>query len=79
MRRLHLIALAVFLLTSISCQPEVDRPNILWITAEDMSPVLGYLGDEYAITPNLDKLAVKVSSIRKPLLRHRSVLHLERP
>ncbi|MBX2820512.1 MAG: sulfatase-like hydrolase/transferase [Rhodothermaceae bacterium] len=58
MRRLHLIALAVFLLTSISCQPEeVDRPNILWITAEDMSPVLGYLGDEYAITPNLDKLA----------------------
>jgi len=57
MRRLHLLALAVYLLTSISCQPEVDRPNILWITAEDMSPVLGYLGDEYAITPNLDKLA----------------------
>ena len=57
MRRLYLIALAVFLLTSTSCQPAVDRPNILWITAEDMSPVLGYLGDEYAITPNLDKLA----------------------
>ncbi|MFK7847166.1 MAG: sulfatase-like hydrolase/transferase [Rhodothermales bacterium] len=35
----------------------VDQPNIVWITAEDMSPVLGYLGDTYAITPNLDKLA----------------------
>ena len=34
-----------------------DRPNILWITAEDMSPVLGCYGDQFAITPNIDKLA----------------------
>jgi len=34
-----------------------ERPNILWITAEDLSPVLGCYGDEYAITPNLDRLA----------------------
>lgn len=34
-----------------------DRPNILWITAEDMSPALGCYGDEYAITPNIDQLA----------------------
>lgn len=34
-----------------------DRPNILWITAEDMSPTLGAYGDEYATTPNLDRLA----------------------
>ena len=33
------------------------RPNILWITAEDMSPTLGCYGDKYAITPNIDKLA----------------------
>ncbi len=35
----------------------LERPNILWITAEDLSPVLGCYGDGYAITPNLDRLA----------------------
>ncbi len=34
-----------------------DAPNILWITAEDMSPTLGCYGDDYAITPNIDQLA----------------------
>ena len=34
-----------------------ERPNILWITAEDMSPTLGCYGDEYATTPNLDAFA----------------------
>jgi N-sulfoglucosamine sulfohydrolase len=33
------------------------KPNILWITAEDMSPVLGCYGDPDAITPNIDALA----------------------
>lgn len=36
-----------------------SRPNILWITAEDMSPVLGCYGDTQAVTPNLDQLARK--------------------
>ena len=34
-----------------------DRPNILWISSEDNGPHLGCYGDEYAITPHLDKLA----------------------
>jgi N-sulfoglucosamine sulfohydrolase len=33
------------------------RPNILWITCEDISPYLGCYGFEQAQTPNLDKLA----------------------
>lgn len=33
------------------------RPNILWITAEDIGPHLGCYGDAYAATPNLDRLA----------------------
>jgi len=35
------------------------RPNILWITTEDMSPDLGCYGDAYARTPNIDKLAAQ--------------------
>lgn len=34
-----------------------EKPNILWITCEDVSPRLGCYGDELAITPHLDKLA----------------------
>jgi len=33
------------------------RPNILWISAEDISPTLGCYGDKYATTPQLDKFA----------------------
>lgn len=40
-----------------STVPELQRPNILWITAEDMSATLGCYGDPSAITPNLDRLA----------------------
>lgn len=35
------------------------RPNIVWISAEDMSASLGCYGDTYATTPNLDQLAAK--------------------
>lgn len=35
------------------------RPNVLWITCEDMSPNLGCYGDNYAITPRLDQLAAE--------------------
>ena len=34
-----------------------QHPNILWISAEDISPHLGCYGDPHAITPNLDRLA----------------------
>ncbi|MBL8228387.1 MAG: sulfatase-like hydrolase/transferase [Bryobacterales bacterium] len=36
---------------------QAERPNILWITCEDMSPNLGCYGDSYAVSPNLDKFA----------------------
>ena len=34
-----------------------QRPNILWLSAEDISPHLGCYGDPHAITPHLDQLA----------------------
>jgi arylsulfatase A-like enzyme len=39
--------------------PAAERPNVLWITCEDMGPHLGCYGDACATTPNLDRLASK--------------------
>src|SRR6056297_2657756 len=38
-------------------ESEASKPNILWITAEDIGPALGCYGDPQARTPNLDELA----------------------
>src|SRR6056297_47655 len=42
--------------TEPESEPE-ELPNILWITSEDNSPFMGAYGDDYADTPNLDRLA----------------------
>lgn len=34
-------------------------PNILWITSEDNSPLVGAYGDTFATTPNIDRLATE--------------------
>jgi len=36
-----------------------DRPNILWISLEDITPMMGCYGDGYARTPVFDKLAAE--------------------
>lgn len=38
-----------------------SRPNILWITCEDIGPHLHACGDDYSVTPNLDKLCQRGS------------------
>jgi N-sulfoglucosamine sulfohydrolase len=35
----------------------LKRPNVLWISTEDINADLGCYGDDYADTPNLDRLA----------------------
>lgn len=35
----------------------LDRPNILWLSAEDINDHFGCYGDPHAITPHLDQLA----------------------
>lgn len=36
-----------------------DRPNILWLSCEDISAHIACYGDPHAITPNIDKLATE--------------------
>lgn len=40
-----------------SARSAESRPNILWITAEDMSANLGCYGDRFATTPHIDAFA----------------------
>lgn len=60
-----LATLSVFIALSVPVSawgqsPEVaDRPNILWLVAEDMSPNLASFGDPTVSTPNLDRLAAE--------------------
>lgn len=44
---------------ALSKGAQETRPNILWITCEDMGPHLHACGVEYSVTPNLDKLAAR--------------------
>jgi uncharacterized sulfatase len=53
---------AVLFLCLVAVVPRVaaeqaTRPNILWITSEDNGPHLGCYGDQYADSPNIDRLA----------------------
>lgn len=51
------ISAAVLLCIKAYTQQPQNKPNILWISTEDMSPHLGCYGDNTARTPNIDRLA----------------------
>ena len=38
---------------------ETGRPNIVWISLEDITPMMGCYGDKYARTPVFDKFAAQ--------------------
>jgi uncharacterized sulfatase len=60
MIKVHVYALLCALAVSpAAAQTTSTKPNILWITTEDMSPNLGCYGDKTAKTPTLDKLATE--------------------
>jgi arylsulfatase A-like enzyme len=52
------LVVLVVVASSLSAQAP-QRPNILFISNEDMSPHLGSYGDSMARTPNLDRLAAE--------------------
>lgn len=59
MMRPTLVVLLVLSPALAHGQEPPPRPNVLWVTCEDMSPSLGCYGDPDAITPTLDALAAK--------------------
>ncbi len=59
MNAIRVILLSLALGIHGYAQIQTAKPNILWITCEDMSPHLGSYGDVMVKTPNLDKLAAE--------------------
>ena len=58
----HSILLTLLIGTLSTCQINSGgdaQPNILWITIEDLTPMIGCYGDQVALTPTIDKLAEK--------------------
>jgi arylsulfatase A-like enzyme len=53
------VSVASLMAMNSYAQQAQKRPNIIWISTEDMSPHLGCYGDKVAKTPNIDKLAAQ--------------------
>ena len=64
-----LYLLLPFLLLGIfSCgvpQKDVKKPNILFISIDDLRPTLGAYGDSIAVTPNIDQIAAEGMTFRQ--------------
>ncbi len=58
-RLLHAAFVVLCAITTLGAE-QPDRPNILWISLEDITPMMGCYGDKYARTPVFDQLAVQV-------------------
>lgn len=55
---MHIRVYPWLILFLLSCAASAaERPNILWLSVEDISPHLGCYGDEHARTPNVDAFA----------------------
>lgn len=55
--RTLLAASLLLAVVDVSTAAETKRPNVLWLSCEDMSCTLGCYGDKDAKTPNLDAFA----------------------
>ena len=73
MNRFFAACCALFLTTGILHAE--DRPNIVWIFAEDTSPWMGCYGHEAnaMATPNIDSIAAAGVRFDRALFRHPSV------
>tara|TARA_R110001599_G_scaffold148473_1_gene332131 strand:- start:3638 stop:5203 length:1566 start_codon:yes stop_codon:yes gene_type:complete len=60
--------LALTILTIVGCsapQKDIKKPNILFVSIDDLRPTLGAYGDPVAITPSIDQLASEGMTFRK--------------
>jgi N-sulfoglucosamine sulfohydrolase len=58
-RRCFCLTAVLGMLVSLRPARCADRPNIVWLSCEDISPHIGCYGDPHAITPHIDRLAAE--------------------
>ena len=54
-----LILILSFLPVFLTGQQHLERPNILWLSCEDINPILSCYGAPGIETPNIDRLAAE--------------------
>jgi iduronate 2-sulfatase len=55
-----ILVIAILMLASCSIEvAEQARPNILFVSIDDLRPALGSYGDSVAVTPNIDRFAAE--------------------
>ena len=57
MKNLVFVFGLIIIFSCNTSKEELPPPNILWLTSEDNSPLAGCYGDDFATTPNMDKMA----------------------
>ena len=55
--KLILLIIPLFFSSSENIRTTQKPVNVVWISCEDMGPILGSYGNDVVKTPNLDKLA----------------------
>lgn len=61
-------SLLLLVLTICSCNPakkEIKKPNVLFISIDDLRTSLGVYGDSIALSPNIDQLAAEGMTFRQ--------------
>jgi arylsulfatase A-like enzyme len=54
------VAIALFCVFGAAARAaEATRPNVLFLSADDLNNLLGCYGDSLAKTPNIDRLAAR--------------------
>jgi len=59
-KNFHIVVFMIYSFLNVACEVATERdnrPNILWIVADDMGPNLGCYGDTLVYTPHIDQLA----------------------
>ncbi|MEX2634255.1 MAG: sulfatase-like hydrolase/transferase [Balneolales bacterium] len=54
-----ILVVFLFSLSKFATGQNQELPNILWIVSEDNSPLIGAYGDDFATTPNIDKMSTE--------------------
>ena len=71
MKKIPLMLFGAFILSALSTAAE--RPNILFISVDDLRPELGCYGNTAIQSPNIDRLAESGIVLRKHTVRCQSV------